>query len=71
MPKARALKKYRGGGGSNELEDLVFRLSLAGLPIHESVNIVKNLDVSDLISFKNKTAEFSYIDTTEQKNTNY
>jgi len=67
MTKARALKKYRGGGNSNELEDLVFRLSLAGLPIHESVNIVKKLDVSDLISFEYKTDEFSFRSTTEQK----
>jgi hypothetical protein len=67
MTKARALKKYRGGGNSNELEDLVFRLSLAGLPIHESVNIVNKLGVTDLISFKMKTDEFSFRSTTERR----
>jgi hypothetical protein len=49
------------------LEDLVFRLSLAGLPIHESVNIVNKLGVTDMRSFKNKTAEFSYRSTTERR----
>jgi len=43
------------------LEDLVFRLSLAGLPIHECVNIVQKLEVSDLRSFKNKTAKYGSI----------
>jgi hypothetical protein len=60
MPKARVLKKYRGGGGSNELEDLVFRLSLE-LPIHESENIVNKLGVTDMTSFKNKTAKYGLI----------
>jgi len=50
------------------LEDLVFRLSLAGLPIHESVNIVQKLDVSKLIrSFQILTDGFSYRDTTYRK----
>jgi hypothetical protein len=57
MPKARVLKKYMGGGGSNELEDLVFRLSLE-LPIEKSKNIVQKLNVSDMSSFKNNTAMF-------------
>jgi hypothetical protein len=61
MSKARALKKkYRGGGGSNELEDLVFRLSLE-LPIHESINIVQQLNVSDMSSFKSKIAKYGDI----------
>lgn len=60
MPKARVLKKYRGGGGSNELEDLVFRLSLE-LPIHESETIVNKLEVTDMKSFKNKTTKYGLI----------
>jgi hypothetical protein len=55
MSKVRTLKKYKGGG-SNELDDLKYRLSIA-LSIHESKMIVEKLEVTDMRSFKNNTAE--------------
>ena len=64
MSKARTLKKKYKGGGSNELDDLKYRLSLKllslKLPTNESEIIVRELGVTDMASFLHKTAVFNY-----------
>ena len=67
MSKARTLKKKYKGGGSNELDDLIYRLSLK-LPKHETDMIISKLGITDLASFLNKTAVFNYRTATNETN---
>ena len=67
LPKV-AKKKVKKGGGSNELDDLKYRLSLKllslKLPTNESEIIVRELGVTDMASFLHKTAVFGFRTTT-------
>jgi hypothetical protein len=67
LPKV-AKKKVKKGGGSNELDDLIYRLSLKllslKLPTNESEIIVRELGVTDMASFLHKTAVFGFRTTT-------
>lgn len=71
MSKARALKlKKKYKGGSNELDEIIYRLSLK-LPIHEVKMIVERLGVTDMISFLNKTDIFGKSSATYATNINF